>query len=80
MKKLIYVVVNGIDMKAYENERKAYENIIKKRWHECENGFDDYHRAMGKAIIEHYTCINGNTIMCRAIGMETEKKGDGWED
>lgn len=83
MKKLIYVVIDGVDIRAYEKEskaRKAYTAIIKKRWHECENGFDDYHRAIGKALIEHYTCINGRTMMMRAVTMETEKEGNGWED
>ena len=83
MKKLIYVVINGVDMRAYENEKKAskaYREIIKKHWKECKNGFDDYHRAIEKALIEHYSQINGRTYMMRATTMETEKAGDEWED
>lgn len=83
MKKLIYVVINGIDMRAYENEKKAskaYIEIIKKHWKECKDGVDDYNRCIDKALIEHYSQINGRTYIMRAVTMETEKDGDGWED
>lgn len=48
---------------------QAYMNILWKRWH---GNFDDYGRAPGKAIQEHYTRIDGRTIARRAIYLERE--------
>lgn len=75
VKQMIFNVVDGVEMRAYTSRDKAmekYEAIIKKRWKDTKNGFDDYHRAIGMALIEHYTKINGRTIMMRAMFLERE--------
>lgn len=74
-KEMIYNVIDDIEMRAYTDEAKArekYEAIVKRRWKDTENGFDDYHRAIGMALLEHYTSINGRTIMMRAMFLERE--------
>lgn len=74
-KEMIYNVIDGIEMRAYTREDKAmekYEKIIKKRWADCENGRDDYGRKLDTALLEHYTSINGRTIMMRAMFLERE--------
>lgn len=71
-REMIYIVIDGVDIKAYNSASKAdkaYMNILRKRWH---GNFDDYGRAPGKAILEHYTCIDGRNIMRRAIYLEKE--------
>ena len=71
-REMIYIVIDGVDIKAYDNASKAdqaYMNILRKRWH---GNFDDYGRAPGKAIQEHYTSIDGRTIARRAIYLERE--------
>lgn len=76
VKQMIFNVIAGIDMRAYTREDKAvekYESIVKRRWKDTKNGFDDYHRAIGKALLEHYTQINGRTIMMRAMFLEIDK-------
>lgn len=82
MKKMIYLVADGIDMKAFENETKArerYEHIVKTKWEDCikfscpKNEFyDDYGRTLRNALLEQYTMINGRTIIMRPIILETE--------
>lgn len=79
VKQMIFNVIDGIEMQAYTREDKAqakYESIVKRRWKDTENGFDDYHRAIGKALIEHYTQINGRTIMIRAMFLEIDKESE----
>lgn len=83
MKKLIYLVADGIDMHAYENEEQArmeYEHIVKGKWEDCikfscpKNEFyDDYHHSLRVALLEHYTMINGRTIIMRPIFLEMEE-------
>lgn len=82
MKKLIYLVTDGIDMHAYDKEETArmkYEHIIKDAWKNCikfscpkGEFYDDYGRALKVAIREHYTMINGRTIIMRPVVMEEE--------
>lgn len=82
MKKLIYLVANGIDMHAYNTESRArieYEYIVKGEWENCikfscpKNEFyDDYGRTLKVAIREHYTMINGRTIIMRPVVMIEE--------
>lgn len=82
MKKLIYLVANGIDMHAYTSEEQAcmkYEHIVKDAWESCikfscpKNEFyDDYGRTLRTALLEHYTMINGRTIIMRPVVMEEE--------
>lgn len=77
VKQLIFNVIDGIEMRAYTREDKAqakYEAIVKRRWKDTENGFDDYHRTIGKALSEQYTQINGRTIMMRAMFLEIDKE------
>lgn len=87
MKKLIYLVADGIDMHAYTSEEQArteYEHIVKGKWESCikfscpKNEFyDDYGRTLRKALLEHYTMINGRTIIMRPVMLiEEEKEGD----
>ena len=74
-KEMIYNVIDGIEMRAYTSEAKArekYEAIVKKRWQMTENGFDDYHRDIGTALLEQYTQINGRTIIMRAMFLERD--------
>lgn len=82
MKKLIYLVANGIDMHAYDKEETArmkYEHIVKEKWENCikfscpKNEFyDDYGRTLRSALLEHYTMINGRTIIMRPVVMIAE--------
>lgn len=77
VKQMIFNVIDGIEMQAYTREDKAqekYESIVKRRWKDTENGFDDYHRDIDKALLEHYTQINGCTIMMRAMFLEIDKE------
>lgn len=83
MKKLIYLVANGIDMHAYTSEEQAcmeYEHIVKDAWESCikfscpKNEFyDDYGRTLRSALLEHYTMINGRTIIMRPVVLEEEE-------
>lgn len=83
MKKLIYLVANGIDMHAYTSEEQAcmeYEHIVKDAWKSCikfscpKNEFyDDYGRTLRSALLEHYTMINGRTIIMRPVVLEEEE-------
>lgn len=83
MKKMIYLVANGIDMKAFESETKArerYEHIVKTKWEDCikfscpKNEFyDDYHHPLRVALLEHYTMINGRTIIMRPVSLEMKE-------
>lgn len=76
VKQMIFNVIDGIDMRAYTREDKAvekYESIVKRRWKMTENGKDDYGRTLDNALIEHYTSINGRTIMMRAMFLEIDK-------
>lgn len=82
MKKRIYLVADGIDMKAYESETKArerYEHIVKTKWEDCikfscpkNESYDDYGCTLRNALLEHYTMINGRTIIMRPIILETK--------
>lgn len=77
VKQMIFNVIDGIDMRAYTREDKAqakYEAIVKRRWEMTENDKDDYGRPLETALIEHYTQINGRTIMMRAMFLEIDKK------
>lgn len=84
MKKLIYLVANGIDMHAYDTESRArmeYEHIVKDAWESCikfscpKNEFyDDYGRTLRKALLEHYTMINGRTIIMRPVVLVEEEE------
>ena len=85
MKKLIYLVADGIDMHAYTREEQTcteYEHIVKDAWESCikfscpKNEFyDDYGRTLRSALLEHYTTINGRTIIMRPV-MLVEKEED----
>lgn len=71
-KELIYIVIDNVTMIAYTNKDKAdkaYSDIVHKRWH---GNFDDYGRAIGMALLEHYTSIDGRTIMRRALFLERD--------
>ncbi len=82
MKKLIYLVANGIDMHAYDTEARArmeYEHIVKTKWEDCikyscpkGEFYDDYGRTLRSALLEHYTTINGRTIIMRPVVMIEE--------
>lgn len=82
MKKLIYLVADGIDIHAYTSEeqaRKEYEHIVKDSWESCikfscpkGEFYDDYGRTLRKALLEHYTMINRRTIIMRPVVMEEE--------
>lgn len=77
VKQMIFNVIDGIDMRAYTREDKAqekYEAIVKRRWEMTENDKDDYGRPLETALIEHYTQINGRTIMMRAMFLEIDKE------
>ena len=84
MKKLMYLVANGIDMHAYTSEEQAcmeYEHIVKDAWENCikfscpKNEFyDDYGRTLRSALLEHYTMINGRTIIMRPVVLVEEKE------
>ena len=77
-KEKVFIVVDGIDMRAYTNENTAnakYKEIVKKRWWNCDkynNGLDDYGRKLDTALLENYTSINGRTIIMRAMLLERE--------
>lgn len=71
-KELIYIVIDGVTMTAYTNKDKAdkaYSAALSKHW---KGNFDDYGRAIGKARWEHYTKIDGRTIMRRAVYLDRE--------
>ena len=82
MKKMVYLVADGIDMKVFESETKArerYEHIVKEKWGDCikfscpkGEFYDDYHRTLRVALLEQYTSINGRTIIMRPVILETE--------
>lgn len=77
-KQMIFIVINGIDMRAYTREDKAqerYEKIVKERWWNCDkysHGLDDYGRKLDTALLENYTSIQGKTIIMRAMFLERE--------
>lgn len=83
MKKLIYLVANGIDMHAYDTESRArmeYEHIVKTKWencikYSCPKGefYDDYGRNLRSALLEHYTMINGCNIIMRPVVLMEEE-------
>ena len=77
-KEMVFIVIDGIDMRAYTSEDKAkerYEKIVKdKRWN-CDkysNGLDDYGRKLDVALFENYTSIQGKTIIMRAMFLERD--------
>lgn len=77
-KEMVFIVIDGIDMRAYTREDKAkerYEKIVKDKWWNCDkysNGLDDYGRKLDTALLENYTSINGRTIIMRAMFLERE--------
>ena len=77
-KEMVFIVINGIDMRAYTSEYKAkerYEKIVKDKWWNCDkynHGLDDYGRKLDVALFENYTSINGKTIIMRAMFLERE--------
>ena len=77
-KEEVFIVIDGIDMRAYTNEQKAkerYEKIVKDKWWNCykyNHGLDDYGRKLDTALLENYTSINGRTIIMRAMFLERE--------
>lgn len=77
-KEMVFIVIDGISMRAYTSEDKAkekYEEIVKKKWWDCDkysHGLDDYGRKLDTALLENYTSINGRTIIMRAIFLERE--------
>ena len=77
-KEMVFIVIDGIDMRAYTREDKAkerYEKIVKDKWWNCDkynNGLDDYGRKLDVALLENYTSINGRTIIMRAMFLERE--------
>lgn len=77
-KEMVFIVINGIEMRAYTRKDKAkekYEEIVKKKWGNCDkysHGLDDYGRKLDTALLEHYTSINGRTIIMRAMFLERE--------
>ena len=76
-KQMIFNVIDGIDMRAYTREDKAvekYESIVKRRWKMTESDKDDYGRPLETVLLEHYTSINGRTIMMRAMFLEIDKE------
>lgn len=76
VKQMIFNVIDGIDMRAYTREDKAvekYESIVKSRWKMTENDKDDYGRPLDTTLLEHYTSINGRTIIMRAMFLEIDK-------
>ena len=77
-KEMVFIVIDGIDMRAYTREDKAkerYEKIVKDKWWNCDkynHGLDDYGRKLDTALLENYTSINGRTIIMRAMFLERE--------
>ena len=78
LKEMIFIVIDGINMKAYTSEDKAkecYEKIVKDKWWNCDkynHGLDDYGRKLDVALFENYTSINGKTIIMRAMFFERD--------
>lgn len=83
MKKLIYLVADGVDMHAYTREEQArteYERIVKEKWEDCikyscpkGEFYDDYGRTLRSALLEHYTMINERTIIMRPVVLVEEE-------
>ena len=77
-KEMIFIVIDGIDMRAYTREDKAkerYEQIVKDKWWNCDkynHGLDDYGRKLDVALFENYTSIQGKTIIMRAMFLERD--------
>ena len=77
-KEMIFIVIDGIDMRAYTREDKAkerYEKIVKDKWWNCDkynHGLDDYGRKLDVALFENYTSIQGKTIIMRAMFLERD--------
>ena len=77
-KEMVYIVIDGIDMRAYTSEYKAkerYEKIVKDKWWNCDkynHGLDDYGRNLDVSLCENYTSINGKTIIMRAMFLERD--------
>ena len=77
-KEMVFIVIDGIDMRAYTKEDKAkerYEKIVKDKWWNCDkynHGLDDYGRKLDVALFENYTSINGKTIIMRAMLLDRD--------
>ena len=77
-KEMVYIVIDGIGMRAYTSENKAkerYEKIVKDKWWNCDkynHGLDDYGRKLDVALFENYTSIQGKTIIMRAMFLERD--------
>ena len=77
-KEMVFVVIDGIEMRAYTNEQKAqesYDKRVKAKWVDCDkynHGLDDYGRKLDSALVENYTSIQGKTIIMRAMFLERD--------
>ena len=77
-KEMVFIVIEGIDMRAYTSEDKAheiYEKRVKDKWGDCDkynHGLDDYGRKLDVALFENYTSIQGKTIIMRAMFLERD--------